>query len=115
MATSRNNRMGRPPARERKSERLPPIYVTPTLAATVANKQAEQGIDWAEFGREALEFYVEHGGAAPPGDAITVTADQLVIDIPGPEQERLMALCRIFGYRQLSHFIEDLALRSLGK
>jgi hypothetical protein len=45
---------------ERQSERLPPIYATPEFEARVFSAASSVGKDFSNFGREALEFYIEH-------------------------------------------------------
>jgi hypothetical protein len=72
-------------------------------------RKRETGVPISAQIRRAIERdLVSDAQPAPPPDTLT-------LQIKPTEQEKLHKLGRGFGYRQLTHFIEDLALRSLDK
>jgi hypothetical protein len=72
-------------------------------------RKRETGVPISAQIRRAIEcdLEAESQPETPP--------DTLTLQIKPTDQERLHKLGRGFGYRQLTHFIEDLALRSLDK
>jgi len=91
---------------ERKTERLPPIYVTPTFEKQVLDSLGER--DFAEFGREALEHYM--ASLAGPG---TAEERGLTFELDAEQLAKLTALSESFGIKVVAHFVEHLAKRAL--
>lgn len=88
---------------ERLSERLAPIYVTPTFKRQLDATLKEFNWDFAEFGRDALLSKVENSADENP------RSGRVVIDIPESEIERLESIAdQSVRTRDLSRFAEQL-------
>lgn len=115
MATAQRKTVGRPRAREPKSERLPPIYVSAKFAAAAKERAEQENMDWAEFGRTALEYYIANEGKPQEVAPVTTPDNQLTLTIEPTYLEKLRKLARPHGYRLLEHFAEDLLLNALNR
>jgi SOS-response transcriptional repressor LexA len=90
MARIQRSLVGRPrKGTERKSERIP-IYVTPSTQREIAEQAALEGKELAEFGRDAIEFYIAHRHLAATGGADRSYRARLLTKAPcGPWQEAI--------------------------
>lgn len=90
---------------ERKDIRLAPIYATSTFAERINAELAITGEDFAEFGRTAMEFYLEHKGAALP--------TQIIVEVDPATKEAVNALAKETRLRTPELLAENLLLSAI--